>query len=46
MAEEKKKETIKCDQCGDEIGDHDERIVFALNNGFHLCSECAQGTKC
>lgn len=39
MADEK---ITKCDQCGDEISEHDERIVFALANGFHLCSECAQ----
>lgn len=31
-----------CDQCGDKIQKDDERVVFALARGFHLCSDCAQ----
>lgn len=38
----KKEQHLHCDQCKDEISSDDERIVFALNNGFHLCSRCAQ----
>lgn len=33
---------ILCDQCGDHITDDDERVVFALAKGFHLCSRCAE----
>lgn len=33
---------IQCDQCGDKITEEDERVVFALARGFHLCSDCAQ----
>ena len=38
MADDK----MVCDQCGDEISQDDERIIFMLNNGFKLCSQCAQ----
>lgn len=33
---------MQCDQCGDKITKDDERVVFALARGFHLCSNCAQ----
>ena len=33
---------IQCDQCGDKILEDDERVVFALAKGFHLCSRCAE----
>lgn len=43
MAESKKdKNTVVCDQCGEEISQDDDRVVFALSKGFHLCSDCAQ----
>lgn len=42
MADKEKKDTVHCDQCGEEISKDDDRVVFALNRGFHLCSSCAQ----
>lgn len=42
MADIKKQDTTVCDQCGEEITKDDDRILFALNRGFHLCSSCAQ----
>ena len=33
---------MQCDQCGDKITKDDERVVFALARGFHLCSNCTQ----
>lgn len=37
-----KDKTLHCDQCKEEISQDDDRVVFALNKGFHLCSRCAQ----
>lgn len=37
-----KDKTLHCDQCNEEISQDDDRVVFALNKGFHLCSRCAQ----
>lgn len=37
-----KDKTLHCDQCNEEIPQDDDRVVFALNKGFHLCSRCAQ----
>ena len=47
MADEKKKnnseeEYMECDQCGEKISSDSERVVFALNQGFHICSDCLQ----
>jgi len=42
MADIKKQDSVTCDQCGEEISKDDDRVVFALNRGFHLCSACAQ----
>lgn len=39
---EKEHDYMQCDQCGDKITKDDERVVFALARGFHLCSNCAQ----
>jgi ATP-dependent Clp protease ATP-binding subunit ClpX len=39
---EKTQDYMVCDQCGDKIQKDDERVVFALARGFHLCSDCAQ----
>lgn len=39
---EKEQDYMQCDQCGDKITKDDERVVFALARGFHLCSNCAQ----
>lgn len=42
MADIEKKDSVVCDQCGEEITKDDDRVIFALNRGFHLCSSCAQ----
>ena len=42
MADIKKQDPVVCDQCGEEITKDDDRVIFALNKGFHLCSSCAQ----
>lgn len=42
MADIKEQDATICDQCGEKITKDDDRVLFALNRGFHLCSACAQ----
>lgn len=34
--------TITCDHCHEQISQEDDRVIFALEKGFNLCSRCAQ----